>query len=58
MATRVFNFGTIDGRTTELLEVLQNGSHRGKGEAADQSTHRKMGLGTGRKAETSGMKNV
>jgi hypothetical protein len=37
---------------------LQNGTHRRKGGAADQLTHRRMGLGTARKVETSVMKNV
>jgi hypothetical protein len=41
-----------------LLDRLQNGSHRGKGVAEDQSTHGRMGLGTVCKEETSRMKNV
>jgi hypothetical protein len=35
-----------------LLDRLQNGTHRGKRGAADQSTHGKMGLGTACKEET------
>jgi hypothetical protein len=41
-----------------LLDRLQNGTHRGKGGAADQSIHGRMGLGTAGKGETSRMKNV
>jgi hypothetical protein len=37
---------------------LQNGTHRGREAAADQSTRGRMGLGTACKAETSRMKNV
>jgi hypothetical protein len=45
--------------TAGLLARLQNGTHRGKGGAADQSIHdRRMGLGTARKGETSRMKNI
>jgi hypothetical protein len=54
----VFNFGTRDGRTTELLYRLQNGTHRGQGDATGQSTHGRMGLGTACEAETSGVKSV
>jgi hypothetical protein len=35
-----------------LLDRLQNGTHRGKGGAADQSIHGRMGLGTAYKEET------
>jgi hypothetical protein len=45
-------------RTAELLERLQNGTHREKGGTADQSTHGKFGLGTVCKEETSRMRNV
>jgi hypothetical protein len=41
-----------------LLDRLQNGTHRGKEGAADQSIHGRMGLGTACKAETSRTKNV
>jgi hypothetical protein len=41
-----------------LLDRLQNGTHRGKGGMADQSIHRRVGLGTAHKGETSRMKNV
>jgi hypothetical protein len=42
----------------ELVGRLHNGTHRGKGGAADQSVHGRIGLGTVCKAETSRMKNV
>jgi hypothetical protein len=41
-----------------LLNRLQNGTHRGKGGAADHSIHGRMGLRTACKEETSRMKNV
>jgi hypothetical protein len=41
-----------------LPNRLQNGTHRGKGGAADQSVHGRMGLGTAFKGETPRMKNV
>jgi hypothetical protein len=41
--------------TAELLERLQNGTHRGKGGTADQSTYGRMGLGAACKEETSRM---
>jgi hypothetical protein len=41
-----------------LLDRLQNGTHRGKGDAADQSVHGRMGLGTACKDETLRMNNV
>jgi hypothetical protein len=44
--------------TAELLDRLQNGTHGGKGAAADQSIHGRMGLGTACKGETSRVKNV
>jgi hypothetical protein len=45
-------------RTAELLDRLQNGTHRGKGDAVYQSIHGKMGLGTVCKEETLRMNNV
>jgi hypothetical protein len=44
--------------TAGLLDRLQNGTHRGKGGEADQSTHGRIGLGTACKEETSRMRNV
>jgi hypothetical protein len=41
-----------------LLDGLQNGTHRGKEGAADQSAHERMRLATAWKAETSRMKNI
>jgi hypothetical protein len=41
-----------------LLDRLQDGTHRGKGGAADQSIHGRMGLGTVCKEEMLRMKNV
>jgi hypothetical protein len=41
-----------------LLDRLQNGPHRGKGRAANQSTYRRIGLGTACKKETTRMKNI
>jgi hypothetical protein len=41
-----------------LLDRLQNGTHRRRGGAADQSIHGRMGLGTACKEETLRMKNV
>jgi hypothetical protein len=45
-------------RTAELLDRLQNGTHRGKGSPAEQSAHGRMGLGIASKEETSRMKNI
>jgi hypothetical protein len=45
-------------RTAELLDRVQNGTHKGKEGIADQSTHGRMGLRTAYKEETSRMKNV
>jgi hypothetical protein len=45
-------------RAAELLDRLQNGTHRGKGCVADQSLHGRMGLGASCKKETSRMKNI
>jgi hypothetical protein len=45
-------------RTAELLDRLQNGTHRGCVGVADQSTHGRMGLGAACKAETSRLKNI
>jgi hypothetical protein len=45
-------------RTAELLNRLQNGTHKGKGGATDQSVHGLMGLGTVYKGETLRMENV
>jgi hypothetical protein len=44
-------------RTAELLDRLQNGTHKGKGCTADQSLHGSMGLGSACK-ETLRMKDV
>jgi hypothetical protein len=41
-----------------LLGRLQNGTHRGKGAAAEQSARGRMGLGPACKEETSRIKNV
>jgi hypothetical protein len=38
--------------TAGLLDGLQNGTHRGKGAAADQLTRGRVGLGTACKEET------
>jgi hypothetical protein len=45
-------------RTADLLDRLQNESHRGRGGTADQSIHGRTGLGTACKEETLRMKNV
>jgi hypothetical protein len=45
-------------KTAELPDRLQNGTHKGKGGVADQSTHGRIGLGAAYKKETSRMKNV
>jgi hypothetical protein len=37
---------SYEWRTAELLDGLQNGTHRGKEVAADQSVYDRMGLGT------------
>jgi hypothetical protein len=42
----------------ELLDRLQNGTHRGKGGAADHSACGGMELGTACKADSSGMEHV
>jgi hypothetical protein len=49
---------SCEWRTAELLDSLQNGTHRGNEDAADQSTRGRIGLGTACKAETSRMKNI
>jgi L-alanine-DL-glutamate epimerase-like enolase superfamily enzyme len=41
-----------------MLDRLQNRTHRGKGGAADQSTHGRMGLRTACKEETLRVKNI
>jgi hypothetical protein len=41
-----------------LLDRLQNGIHKGRGDTADQSIYERMGLGTACKGETSRMKDV
>jgi hypothetical protein len=38
--------GSCEPGKTELLGRLQNGTYKGKGGAADKSTHERMGLGT------------
>jgi hypothetical protein len=45
-------------KTEKLLIIFRNGTHRGKGGAADQSIYGRMGLGTACKEETSKVKNV
>jgi hypothetical protein len=49
---------SCEWRSAELLDRLQNGTHRGKAGTADQSVHGRMGLGTACKEETSRIKNV
>jgi hypothetical protein len=43
-------------RAAELLDRFQNATHRGKGGAADQILHGRMGLGTACKEER--LKNI
>jgi hypothetical protein len=45
-------------RTADLLDRLQNGTHRGNGGEADQSTHGRTGKGTACKQEVSRMRNI
>jgi hypothetical protein len=49
---------SCEWRTAELLNRLQNGTRRGKGDAANQSIHGRIGLGIACKEETSRMKNI
>jgi hypothetical protein len=48
----------VNGGLAKLLNRLQNGTHRGKGGAADQLILGRMGLTTACKEETLRMKNV
>jgi hypothetical protein len=49
---------SCEWKTAELLDGLQNGTHKGTAGASDQSIHGRMGLGTACKEETLRMKNI